>query len=400
MTRVAYVDALGGAAGDMLLAALLDAGAPEGDVRRIVDRVMPRGFAWRTEEVERGGFRGRRLVVDAGPATRVRPMGDLLASVEGAELPPGIADLAGRVLRRLAEAEAAVHGVPTADVRLYELGDDDTLLDVVGVVAALDALAVERVVVSNLPLAFGRTAPGRQGHADIPLPAPVALELLRGFNLRPARAPGEPVTPTAAALLATLAEPGPDLPQLTLEAVGYGAGTRDPEGAPNLVRVLVGSAPRPGSARDRPLVVLEANLDDLSPELVADAVQALLTAGALDAWTTPVVMKKGRPAVIVSALCEPSKVDALRRVFFTQTSTLGVRSTTVMRSELDRRIETVEVSGTAVRVKVAVLDGRVVTAKPEHDDVRALAAERGRPVREVAAEADAAARELLWERAT
>jgi len=408
VTRLAYLDVLGGAAGDMLLAALLDAGAPETVVRGAIDAVLPGVFLWRTEEVRRGGLRGRHLLVEPGPTAepglnpgRSRPLADLLVAVGRAGLPASIAEGAERVLERLGRAEATVHGVPPSEVEVHELGDDDTLLDVVGVVAALDALDVERVVVSSLPLAFGGANPGTDGHPAIPLPAPVSLELLRGFHLRPARTGGEWVTPTAAALIATLAEPGPAIPGLALEAVGYGAGARDPEDVPNLLRVLVGSAPAslaPGA--DRSLVVLEANIDDLPAELLADAGEALLAAGALDVWTTPVVMKKGRPAVVLSALCEPTSVGAVRRAFFLETPTLGVRSSVVSRTELDRRVESVEVAGTAVRVKVALLDGRVVTVKPEHDDVRSLAEASGRPVREIADRAAAAARDAVSERVT
>jgi len=406
VTRLAYIDVVGGAAGDMLMAALLDAGASEAAVRGAVEAVLPGAFVWRTEEVRRGGLRGRRLVTEPGPsggsASRSRgsrPLADLVTAVRGAELRTSIAVGAERALEALGRAEATVHGVPSSQVEVHELGDDDTLLDVVGVVAALDALGVERVVVSSLPLAFDGTSSGAEGHPEIPLPAPVSLELLRGFDIRPARGPGEWITPTAAALIATLAEPGPHVPELTLEAVGYGAGTRDPDDVPNLVRVLVGSTPAPAATpADRSLVVLEANIDDLSAELLADAGDALLAAGALDVWTTPVVMKKGRPAVVLSALCETTAASAVRRAFFLETPTLGVRASVVSRTELDRRIETVEVAGSTVRVKVAFLDGRVITAKPEHDDVLALAAASGRPVREIADLAAAAARDVVRER--
>ena len=274
------------------------------------------------------------------------------------------------VLERLLEAEARVHGLPLEELELEELGEDDTLLDVVGIAAALEALGVERIVVSPIPMPVARGGSGAGGHG---VPAPVVLELLRGFELRPsdAREPHETVTPTGAAVLAALAEPVHAIPRLVLEAVGTGAGRRDPAGAPNVVRVLLGSPVAAGGGSDRELLVLEANVDDLIPELVPDAVEALLSAGARDAWVTPVVMKHGRPGVTVSALCDLEALAEVRRAFFETTSTLGVRVHPVERPELDRRVVEIDLpdAGPRIRVKIGFLDGRPVSAKPEHDDV-------------------------------
>jgi uncharacterized protein (DUF111 family) len=277
-----------------------------------------------------------------------------------------------------------VHGVPVNEVHLHELGDPDTILDVVGVATALDLLGIERVLVSSIPLGE---------------PGPATLELLRGFRIRAAEVPGETVTPTAAAIFAVLGEPA-DLPDLHLESIGYGAGSRDPAGVPNVVRVLIGSKPAERGtteARDRDLVLLGANIDDLTPELVADAVQALFAAGALDAWTMPIVMKKGRLGVLLSALCEPAAEPRVLTVFFEATTTFGVRIQPVRRAELARRVANVTLADGTVRVKVGLLGDRVMSATPEHDDVAALAGRAGRTVREVYEEASAAARALWFE---
>jgi pyridinium-3,5-bisthiocarboxylic acid mononucleotide nickel chelatase len=399
--RFLVVDVIGGAAGDMLLAALIDAGAPIEDVQRGVDAVLPGRFGLATDVVTRGGLRARVLQVDdrggRGPRGGGRRVDDLLNPVRGAELPDPVRERALAILERLAVAR--VHGVDPRELELHELGDDDTILDAVGVSAALESFGADSVLVSSLPLGGGE--PIRTSHGELPGPAPVTLELLKGFRVT-GEGVGETVTPTGAAILAALGRPIDRLPALTVEAIGYGAGTRDPAGVPNVVRVLVpteSSAAAPEEVSHRPereLLVLECNLDDLTPELVADAAEALLAAGALDVWTTPALMKKGRSAVVLSALCEPARRPEVLRAFFGSTPTFGVRSFPVGRTELDRRTVLVDLPDGrgAVRVKVGLLGGRVMSAKPEHDDVAALAARTGRPTRVVHDEALAAARSL------
>ena len=392
---VLYVDVVGGAAGDMLLAALLDAGASRDEVSDAVSAVLGRRVECVTEEVRRRGLRALALSGPGDlPSERRRPR-ELLDAVERAALGDEVRARATSVLRRLFDAEAKVHGREIADLELEELGEDDTLLDVVGVAAALDSLGVERVDVSAIPMA----PPSNDGsHGS---PAPVTLELLSGFALRPSLAGAdlpETVTPTAAAILSALGRPVPELPELVLDRVGVGAGRRDPGSVANVVRVLLGRT-SPSADRARRLLMLEANVDDLQPELVPDAIDALLAAGALDAWSAPIVMKRGRPAVGISALCERDTLDDVRRAFFEETTTLGVRVHEVSRPELDRRIVEIELAegGPRIRVKLGVLDGRTLNAKPEHADVVEAARKLGRPVRSVHAQASALAHRLLEE---
>lgn len=401
MTTLAFVDPVGGAAGDMLLAALLDAGAPLAAVQEAVDVVLPGRYRLSTEEVRRGGLRARLLRVEGAPEGRGRTFAQLLAAVEDAPLPPPVARRARVTLERLAGAEARVHGLPPEELPAHAAGDDDTLVDVVGVAAALEALGVERLLVGAVPLSWGGAVTGLPDHPDVPLPAPAVLELLAGFRVRlladPPRPAPETVTPTAAALLAGLGEPAEAPPAVVLGRVGYGAGIQDPPGRANVVRVVLGTSPPgtlspPDGPEERDLLLLEANVDDLSPELVADAAEALRAAGALDAWVTPALMKKGRPGVVLSALCQPELGPGVREAFFRATTTFGVRAQAVTRAALERRVVTVALEGGSVRVKVGLLGGRVVTTKPEHDDVAALAARSGRAVREVHEEAAAAAR--------
>lgn len=418
MSGLLYVDVVGGAAGDMILAALLDAGADLDEVRSAVNAVLPGRFAIDTDVVRRSGLRARLLRIRSEGAMRAirdrdnelgeekrpeeglppTPFRDLVSALEEATLPERIASGARSILHLLGAAEARVHGMDPADLLLHELGDDDTLLDVVGVAAAVESLGVQRILVSTIPLGGGELE-GRHVHGSVPLPATVTLELLKGFRVRGAGI-GETVTPTGAAILAALGSPADAFPDMRIEAIGYGAGNDDPAGYPNVVRVILGEdAEEPssqGGPIERDLFVLEANLDDLTPELVADAGQALLASGALDAWTTPVVMKKGRPGLVLSALSEISAAARLRRVFFETTSTFGVRTTRVRRAELERRTISVQLGEDVVRVKVGLLDGRVMSATPEHDDVAEIATRRGLPVRVMYEEAATAARDLRF----
>ena len=394
--NVLYVDVVGGAAGDMLLAALLDAGASRDEVSDAVSAVLGRRVECVTAEVRRRGLRALALSGPGDlPSERRRPP-ELLDAVERAALGDEVRARATSVLRRLFDAEAKVHRREIADLELEELGEDDTLLDVVGVAAALDSLGVERVDVSSIPM----PPPSNDGsHGS---PAPVTLELLSGFALRPSVAGAdlpETVTPTAAAILSALGRPVSELPELVLDRVGVGAGRRDPGSVANVVRVLLGTTSPSADRAARRLLMLDANVDDLEPELVPDAIDALLAAGALDAWSAPIVMKRGRPAVAISALCERDTLDEVRRAFFEETTTLGVRVHEVSRPELDRRIVEIELAegGPRIRVKLGILDGTTLNAKPEHADVVEAARKLGRPVRSVHAHASALAHRLLEE---
>jgi uncharacterized protein (TIGR00299 family) protein len=401
MSRLLYVDVVGGAAGDMLLSALLDAGADLGAVRSAVDSVLPGRFVLDAEVVRRAGIRARLLRIGAGPSASPRaslvprPFRELVEALDAAPLSEPVANRARRVLDLLGAAEARVHGIDPAELLLHELGDEDTLLDLVGVAAALESLQVDRILVSAVPLGSG-SAVSHHAHGDVPLPATVTLELLKGFAVRGAGT-GETVTPTGAAILAALGSPAAVFPEMTVDAIGYGAGNDDPPGYANVVRVIAGTpaaAIKRAETPERDLVVVEANLDDLSPELLADAAQAVLAAGALDVWTTPVVMKKGRPGMILSGLCEPAAASRVRTALFVSTASFGVRSYPVRRAELNRRMETVAIGEDMVRVKIGSFGGRVVAATPEHDDVAEVARRRGLPVRVVYLEAAAAARDL------
>ena len=387
MRRVAYLDCVGGLAGDMLLGALLDAGADLERLRTVPQALGISGVEITAERVERQGIGALHLRIDAPDEHAHRDYREIRKLVEKAELPSRARSRSLEAFARLAEVEGRIHGVPAADVHFHELGSIDTLVDVCGVFVLLDDLEVGRVACSPLPFARGFT---RAAHGVLPLPAPATLGLLEGAPLVGVETEAELVTPTGAAIAATAVDEWGQLPPLTLERVGYGAGTADFADRPNVVRVVLGTEASTGTAR---VVLVETNLDDLSPELVPDAVERCFAAGALDVWTVSAQMKKGRPGIVLSALARPGAESEIARAMLEETTALGVRVTRLDRYELEREERVVEVDGGSVRVKIGLLDGRVVNVAPEHDDCAALARSTGRAVKSVWAEAHARAYE-------
>ena len=282
------------------------------------------------------------------------------------------------VFERIGRAEAKVHGIPVEDVHFHEVGAIDSIVDVCAAAVALDLLGWPRVVSSPPELGRGIM---RSAHGPLPIPPPAVIELLVGKPVRPGGPQGEAVTPTGAALLAEHAEVGP-LPALVPGRIGYGVGTARWADRPNVLRMILATPP-PLPEGETTLWVLETNLDDCPGQLVARAIEAALEAGALDAWAAPLTMKKGRPGVLLGALCDEARRAAVTAVLFAETTTLGVRRHAVERDVLGRRFETVETAYGAVRVKVALQGDREVGAQPEYDDCLARARERGVSVREV-----------------
>lgn len=387
MKRIAYLDCVGGLAGDMLVAALIDAGGDAGRVRRLPDLLGLDSTEVVLERVERQGVGALRIEFRAQASHRHRNWKTIRAILEQARLDPPVRARALDAFTRLAEAEAKVHGVSPEEVHFHELGGDDTLLDICGAAELFADLRIERVACSPLPAARGLIT---AAHGVLPLPSPATLELLRGAPLVGAEG-GELVTPTGAALAAAYVDEWGALPPLTLERVGYGAGSRDLPYRPNVVRVLLGT--QQAAAATAEVTLLETNLDDLNPELVPDAIERCFGAGALDVWTVPAQMKKGRPGIVLSALARPADEAAVAAAILEETSALGVRVARLRRYELEREERVVELDGGSVRVKLGRLDGRVVNVAPEHDDCAAVARATGRSVKSVWAEALAAAQE-------
>jgi uncharacterized protein (TIGR00299 family) protein len=391
MTAV-WVDASSGASGDMLLGALVGAGVPLDVIRAAVDAASPEPVTLSVEPVTRNGFAATRVHVDVADSVHHRTWRDVRTLLLDSALADEVRDLALRVFERLAVAEGQVHGHDPLDVHFHEVGALDAIADVVGACAGFAHLAASEVVVSPVAVGSGSI---RTAHGSLPVPPPAVAALLTGVPsyAGPVGAPAtELCTPTGAALLTTLATSYGPQPAMATRQVGVGAGGRDPEGHANVLRLLVGEAvTRPDGPDD--LVVLETNVDDLDPRLWPDVITAVLAAGALDAWLTPIVMKKGRPAHTFRALVTPARAAEVRGTVFRETTTIGIREYPVARHALPREISAVRVGGLEISVKLARLDGVVVTAQPEYDDVVRAARALGRPIREVLAEATEAARD-------
>ncbi|SDY84599.1 hypothetical protein SAMN05660209_03884 [Geodermatophilus africanus] len=387
MTRVGWLDLGNGVAGDMLLGAVVGAGVPLADVAAALEPLqLP--ITLRAEDVRRGGLRAVRVVVEAPEAGQpTRRWSDVRRLLD--RLPDPLRSSAVAVFGALARAEAAVHGVAEEDVHFHEVGALDAVADVVGVCAGMAALRLDRLVASPIALGGGRA---RTAHGTIPVPGPAVLALLEAAGAPGRGGPDEEelATPTGVALATTLASGFGPMPALRPTATGTGAGARDPAGRPNVVRLVVGEGPpgAPGGLDTTTAVVLEANVDDLDPRVWPPVLAALLAAGALDAWLTPTITKKGRPAHVVAALAGPAEVARVREVLLRETTTLGVRETPVVRHALRRTFDTVSVDGQPVAVKLGWgPDGSVLNAMPEWEDVARAAAELGRPVKQVLAQA-------------
>jgi uncharacterized protein (TIGR00299 family) protein len=329
--------------------------------------------------------------VDAAQSGRRRTWPDVAGLLDAAPLPDGVRRRARGTFERLAEAEAKVHGTAVDEVHFHEVGALDAIADIVGVSAGLEHLALAELVVSPVAVGSGAVA---TAHGVLPVPPPAVAELLRGVPSYAGPIPAERCTPTGAALLTANATAYGAQPAMITTEIGLGAGARDPQGQANVLRLLVGEpATPPVHGTDAP-VLIETNVDDLDPRLWPNVISALLAAGASDAWLTPILMKKGRPAHCLHALASRGMAEPVRAEIFRQTSTIGVREHAVAKHALDRETRAVQVDGQTVRVKVARRGGSVVNVQPEYDDVAAAAAATGRPARDVLADATTASHRL------
>ena len=409
MAKILYLDCFSGISGDMLVGALLDAGAPFDALERVVESLGLEGVSIARERVDRAGIGATKFRVADGAAPadgghehhhghahhhhghahghegrkhdhHHRGLSEITAIVDRAALPAAARTRAAGLFRRLAEVEAGIHGVPVEEVHLHEVGAIDSIVDITLAVAAMEWLAPERVVASPLNVGSGTVT---CEHGELPAPAPATVELLAGAPIYAQGPPVELVTPTGALLATAYADGYGPLPPMRVERIGYGAGDRDLPARPNVLRALVGAAnetPEEAGAAER-VVVLECEIDDMNPQLYGVLMERLTDAGAFDVFYAPIQMKKNRPGTLVTVVAPPERREALAGLLFAESTTIGVRVTETARERLDREVVTVESPIGPVRIKVARRGGAVVNAAPEFEDCARLAAERGLPVK-------------------
>jgi len=373
LTRLLHFDCASGAAGDMIVAALIHVGAAWDVVERAIAALQLDGVRISATNVRKQGFAATRFAVDvatdsAGVSRTYTSIREQLAS---AALEPWVKEKSIAAFTRLAEAESSVHGTTIEQVHFHEVGTVDAVVDVVAAMSAVASLQPSQITCSRLVTGTGTV---RSQHGVLPVPAPATVLMLTGVPVDACEESAELLTPTGAAILTTLCDRFGAFPSMRIERVGVGAGTRDTVSRANVLRVLTGTSP--DSHPTETVVVLEAAMDDASGELVGHCVSRLLEAGALDAYTVPIQMKKSRPGVLLTVICTPEQADALESIVFAETTTLGIRRQTSQRAAMDRRIVTAESRFGSVRIKVAAR-GDAVTASPEYEDCVTLARKHG-----------------------
>lgn len=396
MSRVIYFDCFSGAAGDMVLGALLDAGLPLEALREALGSLGV-GHELTASRVVRSGITATHVQVGgdghqhhhaSGPHHDHghRALPDILHLVEHSALSKAGKARAGGMFRRLADVEAAIHNVPVERVHLHEVGAIDSIIDIVGAVFALEWFGTEDIVASPLNVGSGTV---EMAHGTFPVPAPATLRLLAGAPVYSSGVPVELLTPTGALVISTYARSYGPMPAMTVERIGYGAGTRDLGTMPNVLRVVVGTRTETasGGGRSEDVVEIECEIDDMNPQLFGPVSDQLFAAGALDVFLTPIQMKKGRPGTLLTVLAPPARREDLCALLFRETTTVGVRFGRVARETLERRWVEVPVEGGRVRIKIAARHGEDLNAAPEFEDCLRVAAATGRPVKVVQADA-------------
>jgi uncharacterized protein (TIGR00299 family) protein len=394
--KVLYFDCFSGASGDMVLGALIDAGVPLAEIRRALGSLAVDADAVWTEPVVRAGIRATKFCVrgedahshageaevSGGTHEPHRTLADVAGLIAGSALSACGKARATALFQRMGEVEAAIHGVPLERVHLHEVGALDSIVDIVGAVHAMECLGAERVVASPLNVGSGSV---HTAHGTLPVPAPATLQLLAGAPVYAGRQKTEMVTPTGALLVSGYATSFGPLPPMTVRSVGYGAGSRDFPDAPNVLRVVVGDDDTTAAATPTRVAVIEAEIDDMSPQLFGAVMEALLAAGALDVFYTSVQMKKNRPGTLLTVIAPPGARASLTGLIFRETTTIGVRYRESEREILARDTVVVSTAAGSIRVKVARQRGEILNVSPEFDDCVQAAKASGRPVKDVQA---------------
>ncbi|HKR02271.1 MAG TPA: nickel pincer cofactor biosynthesis protein LarC [Pyrinomonadaceae bacterium] len=369
--RTLYFDCFAGASGDMILGALVGVGVDPRALAEALSALNVQGFEVAFETVDRSGISATRAHVRTAHEHAHRHLGDILKIIYDSRLSDGVKDRAARIFSRLAEAEAKIHNVPVERIHFHEVGALDAIVDVTGACIGFELLGIERFACSELHVGSGTV---EMAHGRFPVPPPAVTELLKGAPVYSTDIRGELVTPTGAAIITTVCTEFGPLPKMRVEGTGYGAGGREYQNFPNVLRLIVGDdAAGTEASADETLIMVETNIDDMSPQIYGYIMEKAFQGGALDCYFTPVQMKKNRPGVVISILCRPGQREEMCQLLFTETTTLGVRYFEVMRRALRRETVRVETEFGAIDVKVALLNGSVVKEMPEYEQCRAAA---------------------------
>jgi hypothetical protein len=368
--KLAYIDPFCGASGDMILGALIDAGAPIGEIHNQLAKLHLGKFQIKTRRTQRGGLTALKLdVATQIDRTGRRDLASILKMIKASRLPSAVIERSAAVFRNLAKAESAAHGREADSVHFHEIGDLDSIVDIVGTCIALEILGVERLFAGEIPVGCGEV---RCSHGILPVPAPATSFILRGWKVKDFNIDAELTTPTGAALITTLCRFAGEMPSMQLESVGVGAGERAMQERPNILRVFVGESV-PKAREDEEVWVVETNIDDMSPQLYQNISEKLFRSGALDVFFTPVQMKKQRPGILISVIVPARQLAAIEKVLFTESTTFGLRKYRTLRTVLAREMRQVKTPFGKVRVKIGRLRGEIITASPEYSDCARLA---------------------------
>ena len=396
--KLAYFDCFSGISGDMTLGALVDAGCAVEHLRAELRGLQVPGWELTAEKVWKNGMAATYVKVKTEDQSKHRSLSTILEILEKSQLAPVVRQRAAAIFRKLGEAEARVHDVPVEKIHFHEVGAVDAIVDIVGACIGFHALGIERFACSALNVGGGTA---KMAHGVLPVPAPATANLLQGKPTYSNGVQKELVTPTGAAIVATLCDTFGPQPAMSVSAIGYGAGTADLEGQPNVVRIMVGEEAGVAKSEEKDaqvgvpvllgfaeeIAVIEANLDDMNPQIYGYFLEKALGAGALDVYTTPVQMKKNRPGTLLTVLCKPQDTDALMALIFAETTTFGARTYRAQRRVLPREWVSVATDFGDVRIKVSRVNGRILHVAPEFEDCRKLAVEKNVPLQRVIAAA-------------
>ncbi len=383
--KLAYFDCFSGISGDMTLGALVDAGCDAENLRAELRGLQVPGWELSAEKVWKNGMAATWVKVTTEDQQKHRSLSTILEILRKSQLAPSVRERAAAIFTKLGEAEARVHDVPIEKIHFHEVGAVDAIVDIVGTCIGFHALGIERFACSAVNVGGGTV---KMAHGILPVPAPATASLLQGKPTYSSGVQRELVTPTGAAIVSTLCDFFGPQPPMSVSAIGYGAGAADLEGQPNVVRIMIGEAAEKTVAGfDEEIAVIEANLDDMNPQIYGYFLEKALAGGVLDVYTTPVQMKKNRPGTLLTVLCKPEDANSLMSLIFAETTTFGARTYRAQRRVLPREFVSVATSFGEVRIKVSRVNGRILHAAPEYDDCRKLAVEKNVPLQRVIAEA-------------